>query len=597
MRFLLAILLVGALSVLSLAGGSTYWILSRSPLPLRSGGVDVHPTSVQFVPKQAPIVVSLTVNPDRLAAYRQTLAPLAKQSGARREIDRIERGLLANTGIDYDRDVRPWLGEEITWAVASADYDRDASNGTQPGYLLVASAKDGDRAREFLQLYFSRQALGGTSDLVFETYKGANIIYRRPIAGKPQPEREIAATAVGDRYLLFANHPKVLREAINDAQVASLNLGASDLYQRALSSIEETPRIGELYLNVPAIAAWVSGEFELSSQTSPPQTLTAALSLAPGGMRVESALQGIPGPSDRPPVLSEPVRALEYLPADSILAIAGSNLDGLWQQLTDNSDANRAIARISQFLQGELEKQLQVDLEEEIFAWVRGEYALGWVPTDDSSQGDWVFAAALAEEVKPETTTGEAGGSNAGNDDRIAALAGGSNAGNNSGIAALAIARLDREAKAGGWSVGNVALGEETLTAWTQLEAASQVATPGKRSLSLNAAVKGVRVEMNGYEILASSIDSMAGALSGSENSLLASELFRQTTQPLPATNDGYVYLDWARGEAIIERQFPALRVFELGVQPLLEHLRSLALSSRGRADGVLNASLFLELE
>jgi len=52
--------------------------------------------------------------------------------------------LLANTGLDYRRDIQPWLGE-ITLAVTTIDIDRDAQNG-QPGYLM-ALATNAARSR------------------------------------------------------------------------------------------------------------------------------------------------------------------------------------------------------------------------------------------------------------------------------------------------------------------------------------------------------------------------------------------------------------------------------------------------------------------
>ncbi|NET08834.1 MAG: DUF3352 domain-containing protein, partial [Symploca sp. SIO2B6] len=41
-------------------------LTSQSPLNLLHGGVNTNPTAAMFVPKQAPIMFSMQVNPERL---------------------------------------------------------------------------------------------------------------------------------------------------------------------------------------------------------------------------------------------------------------------------------------------------------------------------------------------------------------------------------------------------------------------------------------------------------------------------------------------------------------------------------------------------
>jgi len=59
---------------------------------------------------------------------------------ARQELNQLKTNLLANTGLDYQRDIQPWLGDEITLAVTTIDIG-DEQNGRQPGYLMALATK------------------------------------------------------------------------------------------------------------------------------------------------------------------------------------------------------------------------------------------------------------------------------------------------------------------------------------------------------------------------------------------------------------------------------------------------------------------------
>jgi len=83
-------------------------------------------------------MVSLLVNPDRLESF--LAARPGQRRRARQELNQ-KTNLLANTGLDYQRDIQPWLGDEITLAVTTIDIDRDEQNGRQPGSLMALATK------------------------------------------------------------------------------------------------------------------------------------------------------------------------------------------------------------------------------------------------------------------------------------------------------------------------------------------------------------------------------------------------------------------------------------------------------------------------
>ena len=559
-RSFLLVLITVSIIFLAIFGVSLNWLLEGSPLIYRSGGAVKSPTAAQFVPKQAPIVASLLVDIERLEAYRQLRAPLAIRSRSRQELDRLKSQFLASRQLDYDRDIKPWLGEEVTLAVTALDFDRDRANGVQPGYLLVTTTEDEELAREFLQAYYSRQAVSPNTDLVFERYKGINITYRRPLQKNPDPNAGALASAVVGNHVLFANHPKVLREAINNIQVPSLSLEQAIPYQKAQKTITN-PRIGQLYLNLPAVAAWIANQPALPLQDNQP-TLTAGVSVTPDGLKAQTALLGVGEEENRSPALSQPVNALNYLPPESVLTAAGVDLSQLWNSINDLA-VDTPTATVIQDLVTSLEDRFGISLPDRIFPWVRGEYAVALLPESDQTQGEWVF---VGEEVEGTE-------------------------------AKQAVKELDEQAKEGGYSVGNITIANQKVTAWTVIQPISEVEfnskeKPGK----LTAEVKGIHGEVENYQVLGTSIAAITQAIQKGETSLVNDEGFQSAIAPLPPENDGYFYLNWEKSQPLLEQQFPLIRVIELAGKPLFDHLRVLSLASEGTEAGVRKATLFLQL-
>jgi len=582
--FLLSLLLV-LLVLAGLAAGGVVWALRDSPLELSDGGAERHPEAATFVPAQSPLMASLVVEVDRLAAYRQLLAPVLGRARAQREITRLQRNLLDPLQLDYERDVRPWLGSEVTFALTDLDYDRDPENGAQPGYLLIAATEDDARSRQFLQEFYSRQVAAGTSDLVFEPYKGTNTIYRRPVAGR---DDALASAAIG-QFVLFANHPNVLREAITTAQVETLSLRGSPPYQKALPTLS-VPRVGEVFANLPAIAAWLADKPTLAPARSN-QSFTLALSLAPRGLRADLAVLGVGSGGDRPAAAS--AEALDYVPAGSSFALAGTDLLGLWEGLRANFPESTPVGQLLAQARQYSRDRLGIDVADAVFPWVRGNYALAAVPTSTGPQ--WLFAAETPNaNARTEAAAGARAASEAKSDTPAEARAEtGDRALPESAIAGAALRQLDRLVEAGGWNVGTVSLDNRDITAWTRF-AATPASSPS--GLRLETTVKGVRATADDYTVLASSLEAIAPASNASQ-SLVQSERFRSLAEELPQPNDGYVYLDWRASRQQLERQFLLLRAAELAAKPLFDRLSAVALSSRGSREGVRQATVSLQLD
>lgn len=577
------------------------WFGVQGPLSMLGlssmGGGDGAPTTAIFVPRRSPLAVSLLVNPDRLVKLPQV------------DLDNFEEGLLDSAHLDYEQDIRPWLGDEVTLAVTTLDLDREPSNGQQPGYLLALAAKNSTRAREFLQVYWQRRAADGT-ELHYEQVSGVKLIYGDTSPGpegQAQGQKTVASALVGDRFILFANTPKVIRDAVNNVQVPELNLASDEDYQRSLETLSRD-RFALAYANLGELGGWLenqglavnralteaspSSELAANTATDPRyRGLALGLGVTRQGLLADTVLLSTPSssqssdessgnapagnaPSD--PAMAEtsspttavpggsPKEIFQYLPSDSIAVAASNHLDEFWQSAQPLLKAYPALGTLTDRALDHIQADWQIDITQEIFPWVTGEYALGQLhqPKSPSSSGvDWIF---VVDRDAPEAEAG--------------------------------IQHLDEIARSQGYSIGALTLADRDVTAWTSLTPEGDQASAAN---AIRAFVRGIHAQVDHYELFATSLDAMEQVLQTIQGKPLSQTAeFKQAVAPLPETNQGYFYVNWQENSTLLSEEIPLLRVLELTAQPLFRTLKTASLSryESQPEEGVQRAAIALQL-
>ncbi|MEG5056976.1 MULTISPECIES: DUF3352 domain-containing protein [unclassified Microcoleus] len=575
LRSFFSFLIAGVLALLALSAGGFYWLTTKTPLNLLAGGPTTTPAAAVFVSKQAPLLASMLVNPDRLEALRQIFASPEERSRSHAEFEQIKKSLLANTGLDYSRDIQPWIGDEITLAVTNPDFDdRDRNNGQQTGFLLAVSSQNADRSQQFLTSYWQKESRKEKT-VQSELYKGVQIYYKEsPIAKKKTdpispfnplslPNSTLppsfATAAIGgtsdsgnnSSFVLFANSPNVLRDAINNVETANLNLENTPEYQKAVQQLTQG-RIALAFVNFPQLAT------EQNSQVSP-NSLAVAVGVNRRGLLAQTALV-TSRDNTAVPTLSAPVQALQYIPSASPFAVASTDLRNFWTDLSSAVSANAEVSKLVDRTIADIQQNWGVNLPQDIFNWVQGEYALAVVPSS-SNTPDWIFAAEKSADAQK------------------------------------AIDKLDEIARSKEYSIGNFTLRNQKITAWTQLTTSQSYDKKNKIKSAIETEAKGVRATVGKYEIFTTSVEAMDAALKAAETGSLVANLdFQTSIEPLPPSNDGYFYLDWPSSRAIWEKQIPLLRLIELSARPFFDHLRSLTVTSTGEITGIRKATIFMRL-
>ncbi|NEQ31751.1 MAG: DUF3352 domain-containing protein, partial [Leptolyngbya sp. SIO4C5] len=552
------------LFVLGLGGWLS--LMARTPLTVLPG-VEAVPEATLFVDKRSPVVVSLTVSPDRLLELRQVFAAPSQRRQAAQDIQRLQAGLLAQTQLDYERDIRPWLGNEVTFAVTSPDLDRDPQNGAQPGYLMALASRDGEQARQFMQLFWQKRAIAG-ENLTFEQYAGVKLIYAAT-AEQPRDSRAslpssypLASAVVGDRFVLLANSPTVLRQAVNAAQASNLNLQQAPHYRQALRNLPER-RLGLIYCDFSQLSSWLVGLPEAAAVDRSEQkidNLLVNLQLTGQGVLADTLLTAAAGEAFEPmrPQLSQPPVGLQSVPASAPFVAAGNRLSPLVEEINSGFRGYPVIQQLVEPLLDQLRNQWNIDLPSVLAHFGEGDYALAWLPRAEQPRSDWLFTIQ--------------------NDAKTADY----------------LATLDEQARQQGLSVGTLAVDEQPVTAWARLSAGTQTTDPD--ALALKADVIGLKAVANDQVILSTSAESLGQALAAGNRSILKSADFRQAIAALDADNNGYLYFDWPQvGDAIIQRS-SQLRWLSTALDPFFKYLKSVTISSYDSDANFKRGGIFIRL-
>lgn len=460
---------------------------------------------LEFVPKQSlfAAVIDTSIKPDKLW-QNSTLAA---------EFTRMGTSVFSPLVIDFDEDIRPWLGNEIAFAITDKDIDRNQYNGRQAGYLLAAHIADGERAREFLELFWQRQSVSGHPPLLTES-SGVPII-----SGEiSQENRQIATAVIGRDILLVANDVKVLQQSLRVAQAHGLHLVRHDCCSTTW-----------LNLQVPDFLDWLGiatpEKLQLTS-TLRWQTLQAAIELSPQQIVINTALTGlnplVPASSNRSPDVSKASGGPDqYVPGDAAWAAMGNDLPHLWTELNDELTHYQRLPSIIQQKQQWLSTQLAQSLAVPLTQLLVDNYAVAQL-----ADGTWLLATVNTNPIWVE--------------------------------------QLDNLAINQGLTVGELMLQGHLVTVWSRLK--TRVDTRN-RETTVETDVVGVHTQVDTGNVFATSLAGLTKALTAPKNRQLSTtQEFQHALQSMDRPNQGYFYGTWSKLERLLENS----RWFSL-VKPILQ--------------------------
>jgi hypothetical protein len=363
---------------LTAGGGAAYWFFTRQTV-----GPAELPVGAEVIPQDALMTISVATDPGQWQQLREFGTPQSQAALNKNLADWRDRLLTAN-GLDYEKDVQPWVGREVTLALLSppSPAATPPSNlpvpvSQQQVTVMVLPVQNPDRAKQILQQ--PRTPAGGT--LVERTYKGFQIKETQGTA------RNYSATLLDNRFVVLTTDPKATDRVIDTykGSEGATALTATAGLTQALSKIQTPQPFGKIYVNLPAAALMTSATTgrpvspQNLSQIQQNQGLAATIALEPEGIRLRSISWLKPDSQRKYEVRNTAKTMPGRLPAETILMASGGNLKKFWQEYTQGAATNPISPINPEALRTGLKSTIGMDLEQDFLTWMEGEFALSLV--------------------------------------------------------------------------------------------------------------------------------------------------------------------------------------------------------------------------
>ncbi len=406
------LLTLGAAILLTVGGAAAYWWLSQRRIT--PGEL---PVGAAVIPQSALMTFSFSTEERQWQRLREFGTPESQAQLDQFLADMRDR-LLTDNGYIYQRDIRPWIGQEMTIAFLSPPVERSGApnseaveeEGSTPDGLdsevpavpttreqsmvLVMPIANPVQAQRSLQ----RSNNTALETVAERTYKGLEI---REVQGQSD---QIYSTTVLDGELLVMATDGAAIEQVIDTHQGRASLVDTPGYEQALAQVEVAQPFLRFYLNIPATQA-----LALTNSPQPPsepfampgvtlfrnqQGFAAAVTLESEGLQLQGLAWLDPNGGDRHGSSNTARRMPSLLPAQTLMMVSGGNLQQLWEDHSQQPTVSTQNPFHPQNLRSGLQSLTGLSLDEDLMPWMSGEFSLALVPTTVSTESSGASLSA-----------------------------------------------------------------------------------------------------------------------------------------------------------------------------------------------------------
>lgn len=552
--------IIGGAAVVVAGGVGAYFFFNK-PAILPTG------TSVSgtltVVPKQSLMAMSISTDGAALSQIEQFLSPETKKLYDT-ELDKFRKN-LSSSDFDYDKDVKPWIGKNVTIAflpsgktanlvpnssqsalqpryvpmsnTGSIQFVQNkepekAESASAPNVLLVIEVKDKAGAEKFLSEKVKTKAGGKEKQ---SEYKGVKITQYG------EGSNSSATATVGD-YLIVTPREQLTQKAIDtfkgEPSLAS-SISADDLKLKNTVAQVYIPNFGESIVELSALNP--------KAETIPPESLeqlkkVKSINLGFGiddsGIRFKAL-----GKFDQEAIAAlknSPNKIIGQIPSQAFAVITGFNIKNSWEQFAKSAEKNAEIKKSLDEARTQLKSSpLALDLDKDIFGWMDGEYAIASV--SGKPEGILAQTQGLAPVLLLQTTNRSAGES--------------------------LLKKLDDFISKNGGKVDKKDVGGVAVTEWSVPGAPGAIVSHGWS-------------QQDTLFLTASPIVSLF--VPKPTSALEADPTFKSVVSTLPTNNVGYFYIDADKTWGIVQSFLPAAEKEKTPpeVKALITSIRGLAVTA-----------------
>jgi hypothetical protein len=490
-------------TVIILSGGISAYMY------LKGSGSSSNPLgSAKLVPVNALMATYIDTKPeswDRLTKFGTPEAQKIIGKG----LQDFNQQILKDNSISYAADIKPWVGG-VMIAVLPPDNKKTSPvnlrTSEEPNILVVVDIKDKIAALNFAnKLKQQKNVKTQESD-----YKGEKIIETK---GQGEPTY---TTVLNNNHLLFTSNKQAVEKAIDtfkgEASFAT-KAGANEILSKG---VDVRNSLAQVY--IPDYGNMVEKIVALNPESPklPPQTLAqikqvkslvAGVGVDDMGLRFKAVVNLDPE-LNKFQYQTTPAKIVGQFPSETFALSSGQGINKSWQtfvaQSKDYPELNQGLQQARTQL-----KTWQLDLDQDIFSWMTGEFGIGAIQSNQGLLANLGFGGALVLDTSDRKT------------------------------AEATFTKLDNLAKQQSLNVANRNIGGKNVTEWQIPQQGALISHGWLDNDTVFLAIGGP---------IAETIANRKG------QALDQSETFKSVTGSLQTPNAGYFYLDMEKTTTIIER-------------------------------------------
>jgi hypothetical protein len=366
--------ITAGVAALLVAGGTLAYFLINGR---QSSGVI--PLGATVIPQNALLSLTVETNDTPWKKLGEFGTPDSKTSW-QKYLKHFETDFLEPFGLNYSKDVRPWLGSQLTLALLSPAAE-DAGQTGQNATVWVLPMRDAQQAQSVLN-----RAGGGNSAAQKRTYKDVEVQTIQGNNGKT-----LSAFVLEERLLIATNGNKTLDQVI-DTYRGGPSLAQTPRFQEAMSTVEDGEAFAKLYLNLPMVTAGALQDAGRGlSQTTVEQLqsvqgLGSTIALKGDGLNFKSISWLKPNAKNELKGSNKSQTLARSLPTDAIALISGGDFQQVWKDYSQGTESQLIVPFNPKKIQTGLQQSTGVDFEKDFVSWMNGEFVAAVVPTKDKAK-------------------------------------------------------------------------------------------------------------------------------------------------------------------------------------------------------------------
>jgi hypothetical protein len=360
------------------------------------------PVGANLIPQSALMSISVSTDTNQWQQFQQ-LGTADTQKLIADNLTKLKTQLLTNRGLDYAKDIQPWIGKQATVALLPLTPATVTPTKQQPQMWVLPIARP-DEAQKAAARF-------GSGKLASRTYKGVQIQQTSTTEANPY-----ALAVLDQQFVVVTTVPALMDQVIDTYQTQS----SAVQIQRYTSAWQQLPTDGafaQVYVNMPAALKQTSLQPEVASPSPTPsgnqsetQGLVTAISLEPENVRFQSVTWLKPGSGSRAMVDNRAQSVSQRLPEETLAMYSGSNFQKFWQNYSQPVGAQATPAQSAEAdnplsadqIRMTFKSSTGMDFDQDFVTWMDGEFAAAILPAKSNQGAGILIMAQTRDRAKAE---------------------------------------------------------------------------------------------------------------------------------------------------------------------------------------------------